>query len=294
MTTTTIHTFFKNNLANAFQGAIQVALVTILVISMLPTNTLAETRAEYTVNSNESKTIFVYVKYGSDTSITNITNVAASAVINNPTDSNIKPSFIFDKNANQDVFYGDPANQNDTPLSPRECESFVSSAPQNVRYQIPSSFITDTKINNYGLQTAKNGAQDKATLVKGRTGCLVLALKIAPGAKVDDRAQLIVNLDANSSNDYNSDSRPETVTVPLKIIAPSNISVANISSTPIVASKISTSTILSSSSSLAVTPQTSTTRSGGYNGLIGIATIAFVLVSFLSLRKLNGSKIKIK
>ena len=286
MTLNTFQASFKKNLTRVLQASLVLTAAATL-LSPLAAN--AETRTEYTVGASETKTLFVYVKYGSDNSNVNATNIAASAVINNPTDSNIRPSFLFDKVSNFDVFYGDPANQTDTPQSPRECESFVNTAPQNIKYQIPSSFVTDTKINSYGLQTAKNGAQDKSTLIKNHAGCLVLALKLAPGAKADDRAQLVVNLDALGSPDYTADTRPEIVTVPLRVIAATTQ--VNVNSTSNTTTSIKAGTAGTTSS--ASTSPATTARSGGLDFLPGVGILVFLVGSGFMLKKFAKKQIKI-
>ena len=293
--------------------------LSLMFFNLNTVNTLAA-KSEYIIKAGDTKPLIIYARYGSDNINMNLTNVAATAVITNPNAASIKPVFNFDINEASDVFYGDPSNTTVTPESPRDCETFVANSQEAIRYKIPSSFFSDTEMRSYGLQTAKNGAQEKITLAKNHTGCLVFKIKLSPDAKAGDRGQLLIDTNAANSPELSSDQKPEPINIALRVVASDNNTSNNnepiiiTSSTTSLASSTTTAPAKpsSSTSSSIVTstapPQTKpattsatakseeiTTRTGGAD-IVTLATLILstLIISAIAYRKHKLNKIKIR
>ena len=287
--------------------------IALSIISLSSTSVkILAAKSEYTIKAGDNKPLVIYARYGSDNINMNLTNVAATAVITNPNTASTKPVFNFDVNETSDVFYGDPSNTTITPESPRDCETFVANSQEALKYKIPSSFFSDTEMRSYGLQTAKNGAQEKSTLAKNHTGCLVFKIKLNIDAKVGDRGQLVIDTNAGNSPELSSDQKPEPISIALRVVASdNNVSTSDngpiiITSTSSAVTTTSKPTATSTSSAVTTTSKPTatstsskseevTTRTGASENITVVAVLLSGLtISLIAYRKHKLNKIKVR
>lgn len=236
---------------------------------------------EISVAVNISGTFTVAFEYGSPNSTKNISQAIATATIINSVDASIDPSLEFvatETYKNYDTFDGDPSRAATDP-SPRS--AFPCSNFDGPKYEIPSSYFTARKMNNYGLQTAKTTAQNTAILTKGSSGCIVLQLKPTANAKVGDKAKIQFDWDSSSSPEFEASERPNLIIQPVTLIA------GTASSSSRTSSSVRSVAPVSSSSSAPVVA-TPVARSGGISDgfiLVGIFGTVFGITFILTKKR---------
>jgi hypothetical protein len=228
------------------------------------------------VPANRTASFTVAFRYGSDLSTQDLTNAVATATIINSKDSSATPPVQFELTGTKDAFNGDPAQTSSTPpAGPSDCNNFAT--PTN-SYEVPSALMEATKLNRYGLQTAKNTAQASGTLPRGHSGCILLQVKVAPNAAVGDAATIQFNWDAGPSPQFLASERPDIQIRPIEIVAAQQAAASSVSS---VSSSSSSSSSRQSSSSSSSIVAKETARTGAFEVFALLGIISLVIAGFV-------------